>query len=308
MPPPEQANIPSPRFLVLRGGAIGDLILTLPVLQALRAQWPDAHIEVVGYPRTNRLILAAGLADEVHSLDAARIAMLYVEDVDLPLDMARWLRAFTSIIHFLADEDGRITSNLKTRAKHVVAQSPMPPSGTHATDHYLFALQEIGVFDAPAFPAIELPPEQFASNVPHSANAIAIHPGSGGAHKNWPIDRFIAVAETLKNVVWIIGEADEAVAEQLPEEAGVWRDLSLPALGSHLAGCRFFLGNDSGIAHLAAAVGTPTMTLFGPSAPESWAPRGRGPVKVVRSPSGFIGDLTLERVLAELREFEMEHG
>ena len=61
----------APRFLLLRGGAIGDFIATLPVLQAVRAQWPEAVIEIWGYPHVAELAVAAGLAQSVVSLARA---------------------------------------------------------------------------------------------------------------------------------------------------------------------------------------------------------------------------------------------
>ena len=77
------AAVHPPRFLVLRGGAIGDFIVTLPVLQALRDRWPDAYVEIWGYPHVARLALAAGLAQRVVSLDRAEMARFYVPVMDI---------------------------------------------------------------------------------------------------------------------------------------------------------------------------------------------------------------------------------
>jgi len=292
------------RFLVLRGGAIGDLILTLPVLQALRAQWPDATIELVGYPRTNDLVAAAGLADQTHSLDTAGIAQLYIPDVDLPLEMARWLGDFSLAIHFLADEDGLISKNLDAYLPQVISRSPMPPPGVHASDHYLSALEELALFESGLAPRI------IALADSRETAPVAIHPGSGGAHKNWPLERYLELARHIETrhrlpVVWVLGEADRELASALTaaetEGGGTPREridnLPLAELARVLAGCRLFVGNDSGPAHLAAAVGTPVVALFGPTDPAQWAPRGPQ-VAVARSPSGMIGYLEVAAVVA----------
>lgn len=283
------------RFLILRGGAIGDLILTLPVLQALRARWPDAHIELVGYPRTNALVESVGLADKTHSLDGAGIVNLYIPDVDLPLKMARWLSEFSLAIHFLDQAD--VTTNLGEYLPQVIARSPMPPPGVHACDHYLGALEELAIFESGLAPRILALAESF------DPAPVAIHPGSGGAHKIWPLKHYLELAAYIESahglsVLWVLGEADREITRQLaakvPEQQRM-DNLPLAELARVLAGCRLFVGNDSGIAHLAAAVGTPVVVLFGPSDPAQWAPRGPR-VAVVRSASGLIGYLGTDLV------------
>jgi ADP-heptose:LPS heptosyltransferase len=96
---------------------------------------------------------------------------------------------------------------------------------------------------------------------------VAIHPFSGSARKNWPLERFRELTSRLKLPVrWCAG----------PEEklAGAVRIDDLYELACWLAGARAYIGNDSGITHLAAAVGTPVVALFGPTNPAIWAPRG----------------------------------
>ncbi len=105
---------------------------------------------------------------------------------------------------------------------------------------------------------------------------MVIHPGSGGAGKNWPLERFVAVARTLesqgRSVHWSIGPAEREAGMDAP---GVKLDTgALVELAGALAAARLYIGNDSGITHLAAAVGCPTVAVFGPTEPAVWAPRG----------------------------------
>ncbi len=142
---------------------------------------------------------------------------------------------------------------------------------------------------------------------------MAIHPGSGGERKNWPIDRWqelgrrllARTSETRPRLLLVGGEADTKALATLragwhhavgdPGGILVAENLPLPALGALLARCRWFLGHDSGISHLAAAVGTPCVLLFGPTDPDIWAPPYPS-VEIVRAPDGFMGSLDLETV------------
>ena len=285
----------APRILVIRGGAIGDTVLTLPVLDALRRRWPRAHLEWVGYPRTNTLVEAADLADIVRSLDGADIARLFAVDAVLPEPMSGWLRSFDLAIHFLHDPDRLLTGNLERCGpgpNRVLSRPPMPPPGTHATDHYLGVLEELAIHERGLPARLPIPPGP-------STGITAIHPGSGGLEKNWPVERFLELAEGLPDPVFVIGEADARVAQRLPAGSAVLREQSLLALARRLAGAARFIGNDSGPAHLAAALGVPTTVLFGPSDPVAWAPRGNH-VQVLRAPEGHMVNLGLDEVRAAL--------
>jgi hypothetical protein len=97
-------------------------------------------------------------------------------------------------------------------------------------------------------------------------DSVVIHPFSGSAKKNWPLTHFRTLAERLDGVEWTCG----------PEEAlaGARRFDDLAELARWISGARLYIGNDSGITHLAAAVGTPTLALFGPTDPTLWCPAG----------------------------------
>lgn len=113
---------------------------------------------------------------------------------------------------------------------------------------------------------------------------MVVHPGSGSARKNWPIERFRALAEEHRacgrDVTWCIGpaEIESGLAAMLGDD--VLRCESLVELAGRLATARRYIGNDGGITHLAAALGVPTVAIFGPTNPRLWAPRG-GHVRVV---------------------------
>lgn len=126
-----------------------------------------------------------------------------------------------------------------------------------------------------------------------------LHPGSGSMKKNAPLDWFLDLALRLEREravtpVFLTGEADADVAAQLAARAPHrihLRDRSLMDAAHMLAGADAYVGNDSGITHLAAALGVPTLAVFGPSDPEQWGPRGDH-VQVIRAPSGDWSQLT----------------
>ncbi len=270
------------RLLILRGGAIGDFILTVPAIAALRERWPDAYIELIGYPHIANLALAAGLVDHVDSLDRAEMARFFSLRPDFTPRQSEYIRSFDLVVTYLHDPDGSVRTNFELAgAKQVIYGSPIVGEG-HAVDHFMKPLEELAIYGEKPVPRLVLGEPRLREGreklaaLGLSASAVAIHPGSGSAKKNWPVERFVEVARGVQPL-FTVGEADaEAVAAiraALPD-AVVLEGQTLVELAPVIAACRLFIGNDSGITHLAAALGVPTVALFGPTDPARWAPRG----------------------------------
>jgi heptosyltransferase III len=287
---------------VLRGGAIGDFILTLPALRALRARWPDAFIELVGYPHIAGLALADGLVDRVASLDAAGIARFFALKPMFTSDQVDFVRSFDLVVTYLHDPEGGVVRNLELAgARQVIYGDPIVREG-HAIEHLLRPLEALALYaKGGEAPSLTMPGEvvRFGKQwlAEHKAEGcpVAIHPGSGSATKNWPVAGFLGLARRLlgdavAQPVFVVGEADDREAAQLRKEAPgvtVIEGLDLPHVAGILSNCRAFVGNDSGITHLAAAVGLPVVALFGPSDPARWGPRGPR-VRILRAPGGAL--------------------
>ncbi len=304
-----------PRFLILRGGAIGDFVFTLPVLQALRRQWPEAYIEVIGYPHIARLAEAAGLADRLRGLDTAGMARFFGLHPKIDDETRQHLASFDFVISFLHDPDGVVRDNLMANGvRRLLYRSPVGPAG-HIVDHLVQPLESLAIYEAGAAPALSL-----NSAVVERGRAgldalgvrsrpVAIHCGSGSARKNWPFDRFAAVARAIAPshaLAFVLGEGDHAIANAIRDlaretSAAVLEGLDLVELAGTLANCAAYLGNDSGITHIAAALGLPTIALFGPTDPAVWGPRG-AQVRILRSSSDQMDSLEVEPVLSALRE------
>jgi ADP-heptose:LPS heptosyltransferase len=133
---------------------------------------------------------------------------------------------------------------------------------------------------------------------------LAVHPGSGSPRKNWPAENFaVVVAACAADARWLLveGPADSVVTSTLRSLRGavVASDLPPRVLGAALARSGAYVGNDSGVSHLAAAWGAPTVALFGPTDPARWSPVGED-VRVVTSPTGAMDGIPAGAVIALL--------
>ena len=280
----------------------------------LRDRWPEAHIELAGYPRVTALALAARLVDAAVSLDSAQMARYFSLRPEIPRDQADYVRSFDVILSYLYDPAGTVQENiLAVGATQVLYGSPMVKS-EHASDHLARPLEELALYPETELRARLTLPSVAMERGRRRLAAIGpepmiLHPGSGSPKKNWPLERFLALATALRDraglqPVFTLGEADAAIAERLAtsheQAVPVLSGLSLVELAEVLATCRGYVGNDSGITHLAAALGVPVVALFGPTDPAVWGPRGPH-VTVLRTEPAIADappDLAVESVFA----------
>lgn len=274
------------RLLVLRGGALGDFIVTLPALGLLRAHWPAARIELVGHARAAELAVGRHYLDAAHSQHEARWAALYAP-APLPREFAAWLGAFDLIVSYWPDPENELRAHLAAAARRVILGGDQAATAPAAA-HFCAPLSVLGLSTADYRSRVRLAPGDHAAAqrlLPAgAAPLVALHPGSGAPRKNWPLDRWIEVGRRLQDkhgahLLLCGGEADAALREPLARAfAGTAHQLAwerpLPVLAGLLARCRLFLGHDTGVSHLAAAVDTACVLLFGPTDPAVWAPPG----------------------------------
>jgi len=243
------------RRLVIRPGGIGDFIVSLPALECLRAD----YLEVWTAARTVPLVRFASRARAIASTGLDLLGI-----TEPPERLLEELRGFDQIVSWYgANRPGfrELTSSLELPFVFFPAL-PAKGAGIHATDFYLEQVRQIASCASDGIPRIrcDASPEDMA----------VIHPFSGSAKKNWPLENFRALARELERfmmVRWCAGPEDP------PLEGAVHID-DLYELACWLARARLYVGNDSGITHLAAAVGAPVLALFGPTDPALWAPRG----------------------------------
>jgi len=306
------------RILVIRGGAIGDFVLTLPGLKALRENYPKAQIEILGYTHIAALAERRFYADRVRSIEYGPLSRFFARGAELPTNLADYFADFDLIISYLFDPDRIFETNVRRCGiENFICGSPKIDGTEHASLQLARPLGELGIVRieerAKLFPTPEdceianhyLPSE--------SKPVIAIHPGSGSVSKNWPIENWIKLAGALTAInratffVVITGEADAGALSHLQmgladQSASYVVSQPLPQVAGILSRCDHFLGHDSGISHMAAAVGTNCTLLFGPTDPAIWAPVGPN-VTVLRAPSHEVQSIAVDDVERELRRF-----
>jgi len=310
MPP---AASPS-HILVIRGGAIGDFILTLPVLAALRRCYPGARLAVLGRPPIAALAQAGGLADAVRSVEDRRLAGFFVRDGDLDPECASFFTRFDLVVSYLFDPEAVFRENLArcSRARFIAGpHRPDESVPSHATEVYLEPLEQLGIVGADPVPRLPIGSSCPPAGTPDPRPVpwtVALHPGSGSDQKNWPEERWDELIRQLLdntplNVLLVGGDAE---GTRLPRLAAghsssrlrVARSLPLIDLARHLSGCAAFIGHDSGISHLAAALGVPGVILWGNSAEAVWRPRSDRCI-LLRDPRG-LAEISVSQVLEAL--------
>jgi heptosyltransferase-3 len=303
------------KVLFIRGGAVGDFILTMPSIRLVRETLPDTEIEILGYPSIAALAPAAGLADRIRSIEDARLATFFAPGAKLDPEWCAYFAGFDVVISYLYDPDGYFAGNLKVAGVETLICCPFRPdeSEPHVPASVQFAkpLEQLALFlDTPAldlaYPG-EVPlPESGTGPV------IALHPGSGSPKKNWSFESWVHVLSAIHRKApetrFLItsGEAEDSVIGEflalLKASTVPYRHLSglsLPDLAAVYRQVDFYLGHDSGISHLAASAGAPGLLLFGPTLPGIWAPVSEK-MKTIRSQDFSLAGISVPDVLAAI--------
>ena len=189
-----------PKILVIRGGAIGDFILTLPAIAALRKQFPRAHLEVLGYPHIARLAVAGGLVDRVQPIEARGLAGFFARDSALDPDLRDYFSEFDLVVSYLYDPDEVFQANLRRCLFGQFITGPHRPNEAepiHATQVYLKPLERLAIFDADPVPRLAL------KSQPAALDQLAVHPGSGSEKKNWPEAKWSECPGESFDRIWI---------------------------------------------------------------------------------------------------------
>ncbi len=311
--------------LVVHQGAIGDFILSLPALEALHCFYPEAKFTFLAHPNILEIIRARPYFSEVLDCNASGWAPLYRQGGKLASRYLESLLQIDTVIVFCRSANEVLVDNLANnlvKPVHRIEPFPVRDFASGVTEYQCLQLEKIGIPAIPPPAAIIAPLRQdilealafLRRNLSPEDRLVMLHPGSGSRKKLWtPIGwlnliRRLSAKRNLR-LALLQGPADAEITLYLrthletvaPITVENWRLGRLAALISESS---LYLGNDSGITHLAAACGTPTIALFGPTDPRAWAPRGPR-VKIVRwhaegtgnsvqSESGMLQDLQSE--------------
>ncbi len=215
------------------------------------------------------------------------------------------LRSFAGAL--AVTRDSALVAALRERIPALARVDPEPPPDVHAGAWFERAALSLGARPEPGLEPLRLSEvecraaAELAEPLPEAF--LAIHPGSGSPRKNWPTGGFAALAEAIapQEPFALVagpadGEASTALAAMAPR-AVVLRELPVRLLGGVLSRAALYVGNDSGVSHLAAAFGAPTLALFGPTDPATWAPLGPL-VRTLRAKDEAVASLPLSEVAA----------
>lgn len=294
------------RVLIIRSGAVGDLILTLPVLSALKKRYSGLSIDMMGDPVRLSLLKHCGFVDDVLPVDDRDFTPLFsthAAQADEPALCS--LQSYDAIISYLPDITGVFEGNLRRIIPGLVLSGQVRPVAdrrVHMTHLIINALVPLSINPVAEVPWLRLPDCSGSGqqDLPHPDRpSIAIHPGSGGPDKCWPAESYVTLIEALVDrglePVVTFGPADEKVRSRIATRvegigARIAENLNLADLSKLLNRCAAMIGNDSGITHLATALGVPVVALFGPTDPAVWGPRGKN-VRILWGGEPIEGDV-----------------
>jgi ADP-heptose:LPS heptosyltransferase len=263
---------------VLRALGLGDLLTGIPALRGIRRAYPDAHVVLATAERLRELAMLSGAVDEV--APTARLGELQPRREPPALAVNLHGSGPESITDLVRMQPAA----LLTHRHHAYPGLSGPPWRTdlHEVDRWCRLLEWAGITCNPEDLMISRPQGE-----PDRSGVVVIHPGAAYPARRWPPQRFAAVAAELHHAgheVVITGDANEielarsvARGGGLPQTCVLAGTLDISALVALVADCRMLICGDTGVGHIATATGTPSVLLFGPTPPNRWGPRGKGP-------------------------------
>jgi ADP-heptose:LPS heptosyltransferase len=259
------------RVVVLRALGLGDLLTVVPALRAVRRAHPSGHVTLLA-PAALCALLPARLVDEVR--DTSFVHGL-AADARLDDDLAGADLAVN--LHGRGPQSTTLLERLEPHRLVAFGVTSAWRDDEHEVHRWCRLLDEAGM---PADPReLDVPrPTQ----PPAVADAVVVHPGAALPSRRWPVDRWAEVARAVASAgeqVVVTGAGDEreladdvARLAGLPPNAVLAGTTSVTELAGVIGAARLLLSSDTGVAHLATALGTPSVVLFGPTPPALWGP------------------------------------
>ncbi|MBT4485028.1 MAG: glycosyltransferase family 9 protein [Candidatus Latescibacteria bacterium] len=285
-------------ILLIRTGGLGDSLLTLPVAHTIKKIHSDMKFHILGNEMMLSVARLSGIFDRYHYIDTGGFYKIFSDSAP-----SEFLRSFFSkfdIVYFFttAPEKEIKKTIIDSGARNCHVLDPRKPNNLkgHIADHLMTILGESHI-SPPLAISTEFTIDQ---SLTRKRSGVLIHPGSGSRSKNWPLKNFIRLAESVTSQVsFLLGPAEiERGMEKdiLSEVFHVIKTESLSELLQVLSEAELYVGNDSGVSHLAAMCGTPCVVLFGATDPAVWRPVGRD-VTIVPSGNGLMNGISIEEVL-----------
>jgi heptosyltransferase-3 len=286
------------RITLIHDAALGDTILLSPLLRTLRIKFNRPRLTLVTKPDYGQLLRSLKEVDSVGDAGLQSHSRWFAPDADTS---PSWAPDSDLLISFVTngEDDWMANARKNCRAKAIHVVQPKPPGNyrDHVTEWHRTQLAEVDL------PVVTMP-----RAITNSAGPVMIHPGSGSKRKNWPLERFVALATHIRAqkrlVRFILGPAElellkPSEIEFLEDRFEIIKNPQLADLAVQLKVAHCFIGNDGGVTHLAAWLGITTIALFGPSDPVQWKPFGPT-VTALRGEYGTMEDIKLAEVIGVL--------
>lgn len=306
------------RAVILQPGALGDCILTLPLVKLMQDVLGMGGVDIVGHAEYVGFLPGRSCVNSIRSIDSTELHRLFTESAQFDLaDNDPLIYVFADyawIVSFMGEPDGNFEQNLifTTNCSHsaeIVTLSMKPPADTklHVAEYYTQQLAHeselpaehaqvsptdvlIQVSDSDRSQGLELLEQ---ANVDVTKRLVVLQPGSGGRHKCWHLDNFLSIARALRSAgfepVFLLGPVELERLERsqkadLRATATCLTHLELIQVVGLLSCADAFVGNDSGVTHLAGGMGLHTFAMFGPTDPDLYRPIGPA-LNVLRDPT-----------------------
>ena len=277
------------RIVIMRGGVLGDFVVTLPAIESLRTSFPNCDLTLVGDPKTLQLASASRIIDQ----NLPQFVSLHAPGTPHTHQVRAIFEGVDLVVAYTPNAEPGIVSVLEELGvKNTIAWDPRPQPGkatsTHIVDHLLLPLETMGL---PILSRTSRIRDGFAKQAYFESRRpdawtdrpiTVLHPGSGGRRKCWPVENYAALAESIcensQACVVLFGPVENEltpdIKDRFPDRCLILRPPGLPELAGVLSFASLYVGNDSGPTHLAAAMNVPTLALFGPTDPKTLVSQG----------------------------------
>lgn len=279
-------------ILIVHPGALGDVLLAVPAIRSLSAKFPRHETVLIAAATASRLLSECGLIDDWIPLEGQASLGLFSETLSIPEELQSWLARCDLAVVWKEDKEGALRSLFQDfGVARVQIRSPFSPElrARHQSNRFLETLGEAAE-DISLERTVQVSPSLLergkdylrALRISPDQSPVLVHPGSGSIHKRLAPKRMGLLVEELRRggmcPLVLEGPADRDAVDHalqfMSKPPVVLRHLDLSQLAGVLARVALYIGHDSGVTHLSALLGVPTLALFGPTDPQRWAPHG----------------------------------
>jgi ADP-heptose:LPS heptosyltransferase len=298
-------NKTPPIVLIVHPGTMGDVLLAIEAIREIRKKFPSHHVVLVGQSEIGAFLFECEEVHEVMGIEGPLLSQLFTGTPQMDDHVKAMLQRCTHCVCWMTDHDEMISNTLQSLGIRYIIQSPQSSElmNVHHEERFLRTLHPWGIMADRARERMPLFHKHFTQSESDSLRSrfsflstpyFVIHPGSGSQHKCLDSSLLGKIAGRLleqsgMTLVILSGPADQSQVSRFLDEipcgnSHLLSHQSLTTVAGVLKEAALYIGHDSGISHLAAGVGTPSMVLFGPTNSAHWAPRGDH-VTVIQGPT-----------------------